>query len=64
MSSASMPTTRTTRRGSVSDGPWDNPVGEIVAAEIEPLDCTVPCVVDDHRNPDWVEPKQPPAGRT
>lgn len=31
----------------------DNPVGELVAAWIEPLDCTVPCVVDGERNPEW-----------
>ena len=47
--------------GLAGDGS-DNPVGEIVAAEIEPLDCAVPCVVDAGRNPDWVEPKQPPGG--
>jgi hypothetical protein len=40
--------------------PRDNPVGELVAAEIEPLDCTVPCVIDDHRNPNWIEPKTDP----
>jgi hypothetical protein len=37
--------------------PRDNPVGELVAAEIEPLDCSVPCVIDGRRNPDWVEPR-------
>ncbi|MEX0667123.1 MAG: DUF501 domain-containing protein, partial [Acidimicrobiia bacterium] len=42
--------------------PRDNPVGELVAAEIEPLDCTVPCVIDDHRNPNWIEPKADPGG--
>ena len=31
----------------------DNPVGSLVATWIEPLDCTVPCVVDGERNPDW-----------
>jgi uncharacterized protein len=31
----------------------DNPVGEVVAAWIEPLDCTIPCVVDGERNPAW-----------
>jgi len=35
----------------------DNPVGELVAAWIEPLDCTVPCVVDGERNSAWVEPR-------
>jgi len=39
----------------------DNPVGEDVAAHIEPLDCTVPCVAVVEgtvaRNPAWVEPK-------
>jgi len=32
----------------------ENPVGELVAAWIEPLDCVVRCVVDGGRNPDWV----------
>lgn len=32
----------------------DNPVGGLVAAWIEPLDCEVRCVVDDQLNPDWV----------
>lgn len=32
----------------------DNPVGELVAAWIGPLDCEVRCVVGDARNPDWV----------
>jgi hypothetical protein len=40
----------------------DNPVGELVASEIEPLDCTVPCVIDDERNPNWVEPRIEPVG--
>jgi uncharacterized protein len=31
----------------------DNPVGEVVAAWIEPLDCTIPCVVGGERNPAW-----------
>jgi hypothetical protein len=31
----------------------DNPVGELVAAWIEPLDCPVPCVVDGTVNPAW-----------
>jgi hypothetical protein len=33
----------------------DNPVGEWVAARVEPLDCQVPCVVDGARNPQWRE---------
>ncbi len=32
----------------------DNPVGELVAGWIEPLDCEVRCVVDGERNPLWV----------
>lgn len=36
----------------------DNPVGEVVAAVIEPLDCAVRCVVDNQRNPSWREPKR------
>jgi hypothetical protein len=43
--------------------PRDNPVGELVAAEIEPLNCTVPCVIGDQRNPNWVEPKNEAGGR-
>lgn len=39
----------------------ENPVGERTAAGIEPLDCTVPCVVEREgavvRNPEWVEPR-------
>ena len=40
----------------------DNPVGAWVAAQVEPLDCRIPCVVTDEdgsvrRNPDWVEPR-------
>lgn len=35
----------------------DNPVGELVDPWVEPLECSVPCVVDGARNPDWVEPK-------
>ncbi|MGD2060330.1 MAG: DUF501 domain-containing protein [Acidimicrobiia bacterium] len=31
-----------------------NPVGEIVASWIEPLDCETPCVVEGELNPDWV----------
>lgn len=32
----------------------ENPVGELVAAWIEPLDCRVRCVVDGAMNPEWV----------
>ena len=39
----------------------DNPIGKRVAADIEPLDCTQPCVVEvDHvvlENPVWIEPR-------
>ena len=35
----------------------ENPVGAVVAAWIEPLNCTTPCVVDDARNPLWEEPE-------
>lgn len=39
----------------------DNPVGDLVAPWVEPLDCPIPCVteVDGEvvRNPKWVEPK-------
>ena len=39
----------------------DNPVGEAVAPFVEPLDCTVACVVEVDgevvRNPAWREPK-------
>ena len=38
----------------------DNPVGELSAPYVEPLDCDRPCVTDDGgtvaRNPDWREP--------
>ena len=38
-----------------------NPIGEDVAAHIEPLNCTAPCVVEVDgiagQNPQWVEPK-------
>jgi hypothetical protein len=38
----------------------DNPVGEAVAPEVEPLDCSMPCVTerdgDVGRNPEWREP--------
>lgn len=47
-----------------ADGRGVNPVGEIVAAEIEPLNCVVPCVIDASRNPDWVEPRPAARGRT
>ena len=37
-----------------------NPVGEATAVWVEPLDCTVPCVVETdggaERNPEWREP--------
>jgi hypothetical protein len=35
----------------------DNPVGELVAGWIEPLDCVVPCVIDGVMNPDWAPPR-------
>ncbi len=35
----------------------DNPVGEAVAPDIEPLDCLAPCVVDGGRNPAWRQPR-------
>jgi hypothetical protein len=35
-------------------GGGENPVGELVAGWIEPLDCEQPCVVDGSINPDWV----------
>lgn len=35
----------------------DNPVGEAVAPWVEPLNCTISCVVDGRPNPDWTEPK-------
>lgn len=31
-----------------------NPVGELVASWIEPLDCVEPCVLGDAKNPAWV----------
>lgn len=46
--------------GICAEEPRDNPVGELVAAEIEPLNCTVPCVIDGRRNPGWVEPSTDP----
>lgn len=35
----------------------DNPVGELVASWVEPLDCSLPCVLSGERNPAWVEPR-------
>ncbi|NHZ70372.1 MAG: DUF501 domain-containing protein [Proteobacteria bacterium] len=39
----------------------DNPVGEVVAERIEPLACTVPCVVSGDNgvelNRQWIEPR-------
>jgi hypothetical protein len=32
----------------------DNPVGELVAGWIEPLDCKEECVIEGERNPGWV----------
>ncbi len=39
----------------------DNPVGRLVADDVEPLDCAMPCVAVDRegavgRNPAWMEP--------
>ena len=34
-----------------------NPVGALVAPWIEPLDCTVECVIEGSPNPRWQEPK-------
>ncbi|MFQ5967084.1 MAG: DUF501 domain-containing protein [Acidimicrobiia bacterium] len=38
----------------------DNPVGELVAPWVGPLDCAMPCVIDDEgsvvNNPEWQEP--------
>lgn len=31
----------------------DNPIGELVASWVEPLDCRVRCVVDGELNPEW-----------
>lgn len=37
-----------------------NPIGAATAADVEPLNCSVPCVVGDDdgamRNPSWIEP--------
>jgi hypothetical protein len=38
----------------------DNPVGRIVASDVEPLNCVVPCVLEGERNPEWREPKPSP----
>ena len=35
----------------------DNPAGSLVGPEVEPLDCTVPCVVAGALNPEWQEPR-------
>lgn len=35
----------------------DNPVGEMTAGEIEPLDCEMVCVADGGLNPEWREPR-------
>ncbi len=36
----------------------DNPVGELTAPWVEPLDCVLPCVIGDGEpNPHWHEPK-------
>jgi len=39
----------------------ENPVGEVTAPWVEPLDCAQACVVDRGdgpiRNPQWIEPK-------
>ncbi|HUO46551.1 MAG TPA: DUF501 domain-containing protein [Acidimicrobiia bacterium] len=34
-----------------------NPVGALVAPLVEPLNCTIPCVQDGARNPEWREPR-------
>lgn len=34
----------------------ENPVGVLVAPLVEPLNCTIPCVQDGFRNPEWQEP--------
>lgn len=40
----------------------DNPVGEDVAVDVGPLNCTIPCVIatagEIVRNPAWVEPTE------
>jgi uncharacterized protein len=37
----------------------ENPVGKLVAPWVEPLDCTIVCIVGDppEMNPDWSEPR-------
>lgn len=35
----------------------DNPVGELVAPWVEPLDCEMRCVIDGATNPRWREPR-------
>ena len=35
----------------------DNPVGRMVAPWVEPLNCTIPCVVAGAANPAWREPR-------
>ncbi len=38
----------------------ENPVGELIAPWVEPLDCLVPCVIETDgptMNPSWSEPK-------
>jgi uncharacterized protein len=35
----------------------ENPVGKAVATWVEPLDCTILCVVENARNPAWREPR-------
>jgi hypothetical protein len=34
-----------------------NPIGAAVAPWVEPLDCPIPCVDGEERNPAWREPK-------
>ncbi len=35
----------------------ENPVGALVAPQIEPLDSLIPCLADGERNPEWREPR-------
>jgi len=35
----------------------DNPVGEMAAGDVEPLDCEVVCTADGGLNPQWREPR-------
>jgi len=35
----------------------NNPIGELVAPWVEPLDCTIPCVDGEVINPAWSEPR-------